>query len=108
MAFNEINASIYHISRKDKPIVDFISKNPIACTNEKCRICKFLSIESEITVKLLKTENSISNNFKMPFTNHVSCETLKRRTMIFVEFIPIYPLDPDLVKRKKIKTRRSF
>ena len=32
---------------------------------------KFLSVESEITVKLLNTEEMISGNFKMPFSNNV-------------------------------------
>ena len=42
------------------------------CTNENCQVCKFLSVESEIAVKSLNTEDVISGNFKMLFTNHVS------------------------------------
>ena len=55
-AVNEMNVSLYHISGKDNNISDFISRNPIECTNENCQVCKFLSVESEIAVKSLNTE----------------------------------------------------
>ena len=56
MTFNQMNVSLYHISGKDNNISDFISRNPIECTNENCQVCKFLSVESEIAVKSLNTE----------------------------------------------------
>ena len=67
-----MNVSLYHISEKDNKILDFLSRHPIECTNENCQVYKFLSVESEITVELLNTEDIISGNFKMPFTKHVS------------------------------------
>ena len=33
MTFNEMNVSLYYISGKDNNISDFISRNPIECTN---------------------------------------------------------------------------
>ena len=65
MTFNEMNTSLYHTSGKDNNISDFIRRNLIECTNEGCKVCKFLSVESEKTVKSFL-------NFKIPFTNHVS------------------------------------
>ena len=74
-----MNVSLYHISGKDNKILDFLSRHRIGCTNENCQMYKFLSVESEITVELLNTEDIISGNFKMPFTNHVSWKSLKGR-----------------------------
>ena len=68
-----MNVSLYHISGKDNKILDFLSRYPIECTNENCQVYKFLPVE------LLNTEDIISGNFKMPFTNHVSWKSLKGR-----------------------------
>ena len=55
-----MNASLYHISGEDKKTLHFLSRHPIECTNENCQVYKFLSVESEITLKLLNTEDIIS------------------------------------------------
>ena len=102
MTLNEVNVSLYHISGEDNNISDFISRNPIECTNENCQVCKFLSAESEITVKSLHTGDIISRNFKIPFTNHVSWKSTQKEDNDLCRVYSHYHLDLDLARRKKI------
>ena len=78
MTFNEMNVSLYHISGKDINISDFISRNPFECANANCQVRKSLSVELEIAVKSLNTEDIISGNFKIPCTNHVSWKNAQK------------------------------
>ena len=73
MTFNKMNVSLCHISVKDSNISDFVSRNLIECTNENWPVCKFLSVNQK-QLKSLNTKGIISRNFKLPFTNYVSCK----------------------------------
>ena len=73
-----MNVSLYHISGKDNSISDFINRYLFECTNENCQVRKSLSVESEITVKSLNTEDKISEDFNRPFTNHVSWKNAQK------------------------------
>lgn len=55
-----------------------LAEIPLSVQMKIAKSGTFLSVESEITVKLLNTEEMISGNFKMPFSNNISGKNVQK------------------------------
>ena len=45
---SSLNVEIHHTAGKDIQLVDYISRHPNTCLNEKCQICKFVNEQVKI------------------------------------------------------------
>ena len=69
MNLNNINVAINHISGEDIPLTDFVSRNPIECSDNSCQVCQFVQEHLNIAVKQISVEEVVSGSTKMPFYN---------------------------------------
>ena len=63
------HAIVKHISGVSNSTSDFISRNPITCSNQQCQICKFLSADLSSVVGAVTVEEVLKGDVHLPFIN---------------------------------------
>ena len=72
MNLNNVNVAINHISGESIPLTDFVSRNPICCTDNSCQVCQFVTEHLDIAVRQISVDDVASGATKMPFYNMVA------------------------------------
>ena len=69
MNLNSANVSINHVSGESIPLTDFVSRNPINCTDSSCQVCQFVGEHLNIAVKKISVDEIVDGSVRMPFYN---------------------------------------
>ena len=62
-------ATVKHIQGNNNTLSDYISRNPIACTNLKCQVCAFIKDSINSVVSQITVSDLLEGKFQLPFTN---------------------------------------
>jgi hypothetical protein len=68
-AVSRYQATVKHISGVNNLTSDYISRNPIACTDPSCQICKFLRDSLSSVVGAFTVSDVLSGKIQLPFLN---------------------------------------
>ena len=76
---------VRHISGAANLPSDFASRNPIACSDSSCQICRFIQEDEDSVVRELSVKDVTQGSFRMPFTSRAAwmatqqeCSDLRR------------------------------
>ena len=71
-SISNLNVEFHHTAGKTLKLVDYISRNPLKCSEEKCQICNFNSKQVQIgdnagKVREISMQEIMDGTAKMPF-----------------------------------------
>ena len=69
MNLNAHNISVEHIKGSSIKLTDFVSRNPVTCSDKSCQVCRFVEEKSELAVRSISIEDIERGAAKMPFYN---------------------------------------
>ena len=68
-AVSRFGATVKHIQGDLNVLSDYISRNPVPCTNERCQMCAFIKEKMESVVAAVSVSDIMEGQVKLPFTN---------------------------------------
>lgn len=66
---SQYRAVLKHISGSANCVSDFISRNPLSCSDERCQICKFVKDTMSSVVGAFSVKDVLEGTVQLPFTN---------------------------------------
>ena len=71
-AISTLNVEIHHTPGKNIPLVDYISRNPVTCSQNGCQICKFIKEQVDIgdnigKLNMIQIQDILSGKSRVPF-----------------------------------------
>ena len=69
MNINAHNVAIEHVKGIQIKLTDFVSRNPISCSDRNCQVCHFVSDQMDLAVTAISVDDIESGTAKMPFYN---------------------------------------
>ena len=79
MNLNAHNIAIEHVKGSTISMTDFASRNPVACPDQNCQVCKFVSDQVELAVTAVTISDIESGVAKMPFYNPSAWKQAQKR-----------------------------
>ena len=66
---SRFGATVKHIQGDQNQLSDYISCNPVPCTNARCQVCSFIEEKMSSVVAAVSVSEILDGQFKLPFTN---------------------------------------
>ena len=79
MNLNAHNIAIEHVKGSSIKMTDFASRNPVACPDQNCQVCKFVCDQVELAVTAVTIEEIEKGAAKMPFYNISAWKQAQKR-----------------------------
>ena len=62
-------ATVKHIQGSTNILSDYVSRNPVPCTNVKCQVCSFIQEKLNSVVSAITVTDIMEGRYQLPFTN---------------------------------------
>ena len=66
---SRFQAEVKLISGQSNQFSDFLSRNPLSCSEAHCQVCKFIKDTMESVVASISVKDVLDGNIQLPFTN---------------------------------------
>lgn len=70
-------ATVKHIKGSTNILSDYISRNPVSCTNAKCQICNFIQEKLDSVVSAVTVSDVMEGRYQLPFTNKAAWKEIQ-------------------------------
>lgn len=72
------NVKLQHIAGCKNITADYLSRNPMECSNRDCQVCTFIAESEEATVRGVTVTDILEGKTSMPFMNPTSWKTTQQ------------------------------
>ena len=98
------NVEILYISAENNIFTDFMSRNPVKCDEDKCRICEYVQHTSTASIGQVKVEDILSGSSRVPFASAASWVGVQQSCLELQEVLKYTTTGASIPKKKRNAT----